>query len=287
MNREQYLHQSEVQQFIDWSNEYCAPNGFSHSYYSLKPRGHWQCHSLYNAFEVYSWGFSSFDPVSGNSVTGKTYLESSDYLKGLSAGLQESVTLQDDEKAIAYCRAIMKWGGVLRRNEDALKRFIAGSTMTMKLLEAREKLHPQKFTLSDDTGTLFINSGFSKIYSLLIDDFVIYDSRVGAALGLLVRKFCEENGIVTIPKSLRFAYADAPPAKGHGGGRNVRDPGTEHYKFPKLANDKERYIHNNMKANWLIKAIAHHPDNAFSELPLQERMRALEAALFMVGYKVW
>lgn len=29
-----------------------------------------------------------------------------------------------------------------------------------------------------------MNSGFAKLYSLIIDDFVIYDSMVGAALGL-------------------------------------------------------------------------------------------------------
>ena len=38
-----------------------------------------------------------------------------------------------------------------------------------------------------------MNSGFTKIYSLYIDDFIIYDSRVGAALGFLVRCYCEEK----------------------------------------------------------------------------------------------
>ena len=34
-----------------------------------------------------------------------------------------------------------------------------------------------------------MNAGFVKIYSVLLDSCVIYDGRVGAALGLLVRQF--------------------------------------------------------------------------------------------------
>ena len=38
-----------------------------------------------------------------------------------------------------------------------------------------------------------MNAGFEKIYSVLLDGCVIYDGRVGAALGLLARQFCEAS----------------------------------------------------------------------------------------------
>lgn len=287
MNQQQYTLQEPIPAFIEWMNDTCQEGNYKHEYYTMRPRGHWQCHSIFHAYEAYKWGFSSFDPHTGLPVKGNTYAQSSDYLQRMSTGLKSAVTTEQEEKALQYCRAIMQWGGVLWRNEDALKRFTAHDPLTVRLIEMQQRLAPAAFTLSDDMADMFINSGFSKIYSLLIDDFVIYDSRVGAALGLLVRKFCEESGLKYIPNVLKFAYADAPAVKGHTGPRNVRDAGTDHYKFPKLNNNVSKYINNNMRANWLIKAIAHHPGNAFSTLPDHERMRALEAALFMVGYKVW
>ncbi len=40
-----------------------------------------------------------------------------------------------------------------------------------------------------DNYSIIMNSGFTKIYSLLIDIYIIYDGRVGAALGLLARQY--------------------------------------------------------------------------------------------------
>ena len=35
-----------------------------------------------------------------------------------------------------------------------------------------------------------MNSGWTKVYALMLDDFPIYDGRVGAAMGYLVRRYC-------------------------------------------------------------------------------------------------
>ena len=42
---------------------------------------------------------------------------------------------------------------------------------------------------------------------------------------------------------------------------------------------------NNLKANWLLKEVLSYP-SAFKNIPEQRQLRALEAALFMIGYEV-
>ena len=56
---------------------------------------------------------------------------------------------------------------------------------------------------------IIMNSGFTKIYSLYINDFIIYDSRVGAALCYLVKLYCIEQKQGGVPSLLKFAYGDA------------------------------------------------------------------------------
>jgi hypothetical protein len=287
MNRDPYVNSQIVKDFISWINTK-EPQSFIHNYQALKPRKDWQCHSVYHAYEAYGWPFSSFDSTQGNiPIKGSSYPQSEQFLTKLSMGIKQAVTEGSEEAALNHCHAIMQWGGVLRRNKMAIQRFKENVPLTQRLCEAQQRLNPSTFCLDGKIDDLFINSGFSKVYSLLIDDFVIYDSRVGAALGLLVRHFCEENNLTAIPEELCFAYADAPVAKGHEQGKNVRNPGMGAYVFPKLNNNTSRYILNNMKANWLIKAIVSSENSSFNQLEVSARMRALEAALFMIGYKVW
>ena len=81
-----------------------------------------------------------------------------------------------------------------------------------------------------------MNAGFVKIYSLLCDDCVIYDGRVGAALGLLTRQFCEVTGRMVVPAMLAFAFGtpkEAPNSK-HA---KVRDPSRGTLRFPRLRQD--------------------------------------------------
>lgn len=133
-----------------------------------------------------------------------------------------------------------------------------------------------------------MNSGFTKIYSLIVHDFVIYDSRVGAALGLLVRNFCEETGRVKTPEELRFAWG----AKRRGASVNTkitdnpRNPSYKGYKFPILTNNTKLHINNNIRANWLLKEVLQRTTSKFNMLDENLRLRALEAALFMIGYDV-
>jgi len=44
---------------------------------------------------------------------------------------------------------------------------------------------------------LRVNAGMSKVYSLICESFIIYDSRVVAALGWLVMKYCSDRKLTS------------------------------------------------------------------------------------------
>jgi len=49
-----------------------------------------------------------------------------------------------------------------------------------------------------------MNDGSSQIYSLLINEFPIEDSRVASAMCLHDRKYCEERDLSEVPVQLAF-----------------------------------------------------------------------------------
>ena len=126
-----------------------------------------------------------------------------------------------------------------------------------------------------------MNAGFTKIYSLLLDGFPIYDSRVAATLGLLIRSFCVETGLSRVPSPLAIAI---PP--GRSGGRDKPDKGG--IRLSRIGGDNARrnrlYVDSNIRAAWLLGAMANY--GPFGKLDEHRRLRALEAAFFMIGYSV-
>lgn len=282
MNKKEYLNDSNVKSFIEWvSFKLDKPNSFMHSYVSRKTKQGWECDCIYSAYENYSWPFSCFNPTNGKNTSGRKYSESESVLSQFSSGLCQSVEGDNPELITKYCLAILEWGGVLSRNREKVLGF---DNITNYLKVAMRVLDPNIFDSRNNLSNIKMNSGFTKIYSMLIDDFVIYDGRVGAALGLLARKFCEDLNLDIIPENLKFAYGNAREANSKV--NNRRNPSTTKYKFPMLTNSDKKHIENNLKANWLLKEIIAKTNSKFNELEENRQLRALEAALFMIGYDV-
>ena len=74
-------------------------------------------------------------------------------------------------------------------------------------------------------GLTFMGAGYSKIYSLMLDDFPIYDSRVACSLTSLIRLYCRDQGLPGIPDLLMLCVL--PNAS-----TSDRDPSDETYRFP-------------------------------------------------------
>ena len=126
-----------------------------------------------------------------------------------------------------------------------------------------------------------MNSGFSKIYSLMLDGFPIYDSRVACALGSLVRFFCEDPEGPRpdrVPERLAFRL---PPSRAT---KNKRDPSCGSIKFSAIHHGSDGFhAHSNVMAAWILDKLSEH--GPFGELGDDERQFALQSAMFMIGHK--
>jgi hypothetical protein len=294
MRREDFLNSSSVKAFIEWLEARLDKDkSFVHAYDMKKPAEHWKCTSIRDAYKNYKWPFSFTDPADKKKKTGSSFDENAAALNNLSDGLEKSLE-KNSEDCRAYCYAILQWGGVLPQNRKRIDGLGDGICDYLKKVKVRfdknlssDEYYDQDLP-SDEyyDGKMIMTSGFSKIYSLCIDNFIIYDGRVGAALGLLVRKFCEEKNLENVPAELCFAWGKKKENPFVPNAKDTRNPSFGKYQFPELASNPKRHIDNNVRANWLLAKIAGNTDFCFKSLDLARRMRALESALFMIGYKV-
>lgn len=285
MYKKDFLNSDSVRNFIDWiTHRLDKPDSFIHTYNMKKPAKSWGCTSLFSAYENYCWAFIYKDPLSGKKITGSSFNDSLESLTKLSEGLRKSIVDSNNETCRNYCLSILDWGGVLPKNDKRINELGEGICSYLESIKNRFVS-----TLSSEeyyNNQIIMNSGFTKIYSLCIDDFIIYDGRVGAALGLLTRKFCEDNSLNAVPIELSFAWGKGKENTYKSSRENKRNPGNEKYKFPELMNNPKRHTENNIRANWLLSEIVNNTDSKFKRLDAAVRMRALEAALFMIGYDV-
>ncbi len=272
-----YLSDNDVQAFIQWAfPKLDQPGSLNHTHVSRRTKKVFRCDSLYSAYQNYKWT-ASFTRPDGRRYSGTSREDNEDALRFLASTLRGSVNKGDVDLCLRTCIAIQEWGGT-RRNIGRLNEI--GPEIVNYLLDARERLNPETYVTGlKKNRDIHMTSGFSKIYSFLMDDFVIYDSRVAAALAMLIREFCVETGLCSVPDRLRFSMTAARSEAN-------RDPSCEKYSFPMMQYYGTRYLDNNIKANWLLRSWLDYGDNKFLEFPRGEQVLTLGNALFMVGYEI-
>ena len=183
--------------------------------------------------------------------------------------------------------AILVWGGVYtgrEQKERGNKGWVRTNRGQLRgiLTDTRNAFAQDTDELKGILPDLRFNAGLTKIYSLLMNDFVIYDSRVAAALAWLVQLWCREEGRSSPPKELRFACMRANEP------RNVVQPKIRNpapADFPYV--NARAYVHAkwNVRANWILasafdltSATKGGRTGPFNSL------RKIEAALFTMGY---
>ena len=298
MNKSSYLALSEVKDFIEWLSALLnsdIPESFVHGYL-IEPRGRassrkqWRCSTIYNAFEQSEWRFSFKDCYTGENKQGSSYSESEAELNYLREKLIAAVKSGDNNSCFNVCSMILKWGGVLgsrnRGNEKILhemREYLASYLKKVKVFFEGKCELSSRYQIKLEIGKVDIvmNAGFTKIYSLLCDEFIIYDGRVGAALGCLVVSFLNSpmgERCKAIPAGLDFYYGNAKNPKVN------RNPSVGNYQFKALSTSYPVHIRNNLKANWIISALNLKDSKGFSSSILPTR--SFESALFMIGYRV-
>lgn len=211
-------------------------------------------------------------------------------LNAYSEQLKRAVEQGNNKACYDACHAILAWGGVLGNQArlTGMKDFLADYLQKVRAFfnnnPSLALARGSRYIVQLEGGAnvdIVMNSGFTKIYSLLCEKFIIYDGRVGAAFGLLVRKFLIENpqyGAVGVPDTLAFRY---------GAARNPnvnRNPSGDGFNFKALTNNWRQHTTNNLRANWIVDALALQNTPGFSDAT--QPHRAFEAALFMIGYRL-
>lgn len=129
-----------------------------------------------------------------------------------------------------------------------------------------------------------MNSAMTKVYAAVDPDhLIIYDGRVGAALGLLARDYLYEGKVSgDVPDELAFGWG-ASRLRLAEGVKSERDPGDGRYRFPRLFGSTRDRRHAQMMrdASLLLRRVVSNFDRNGGPA-----LGELERALFMVGYDV-
>ena len=263
MNRREYLRNPSVAAFVDWLRPHVrGDRPFQHQFMMLKPHRAWRCRSIWQAYENY-WWHGSFEV-------------NQEKLDCLSADVRRARDGDDQGGFVDAACGILRWGGVTASNVATLCELGDAALGTFR--EASRLLDPSRADTSRLDGIRYMNAGWTKVYALMVDGFPIYDGRVGAAMGYLVQRYCTRAGLDQVPPLLRFRWGAAK------GGKHNRNPSMGSLWFPGLTANPRTWAECNIEAAWILGEVCH--EGRFGGLVQHRRLRALEAALFMIGYEL-
>jgi hypothetical protein len=241
--------------------------------------------TLEELFKCYWWNYTGFD---GNQAI----------LGGVLECVRAAIDGEDGPTAVALARsavgAVMAWGfGAGTRAYEANVNWAhaLGDDLVRILRNGRETLVSDQPDISvfgagsaPNSDWVKMNAGWTKYYAMALPAHLIYDSRVGAALGFLARRYLESAagqaaGLPCVPPSLAFRWA-----AGVGNG-NLRDPSSTAYRFGRLGGGpggSREWARLNIQANWILaEAIRKSGAPWCSGM---DGLRRAEGALFMLGY---
>ncbi|MGO4325922.1 hypothetical protein AB4Z48_13810 [Cupriavidus sp. 2TAF22] len=274
----------DVQSFVAWMGRHLDTDMFRHEYTDRQSGRHWQCDSLYDAFAKYKWSHPAIARLGVDA--GRTFQSNLAAREALRQDLTESLGTPADDAGVCLAAAdVMKWGGVTGGNVQWLNMNEAG--LAQLIIDVRNALNRGDMRHPLLTAReLRFNAGMTKVYSLVCDELVIYDSRVAAALGWAVTKFCQAEGKSAVPAGLGFPWAPAKEAVKESNPKR-RNPSEGSLAFPRL---KSGPLHAewNLRASRLLAAVLDHSGAKVSQFmrlgARRNQLQALEAALFMIGY---
>ena len=265
MKRSEYLSAPPVPQFVAWLRNLVGGQhgSLTHDYHVDNCRS-WSCSSLWEAHQRYTWNGTAFE-------------QNQMILDTLRLELRNAVDNNDGAGFIRTACRVLEWGGVTNKNVQTL--CCLGDKALLCFVDAARKIDPATADTQQIKSVRFMNSGWTKVYSLLLDGFPIYDGRVGAAMGYLVRLYSQCSGATEVAPLLHFRWS-------HGKGQQHRDPSSTKFKFETLQycpQGRHEWVKCNLRLAWILGEVCN--EGYFTKyLPPERRMRALESALFMIGY---
>lgn len=254
---------------------------FEHTYIDRRSGVEWQCRSLEAAAGKYQWNRG------GRETTRSRLEELSERLQRCLSEVRES----SYHELHHVCLEILEWGGLEGVSSAWLRESCADKGLRQKINKAVELLKRpvRQNWLCFDGNDLVMNSGMTKVYALAAPDHIpIYDGRVGAGLGFLVRKYLQQCDPRpnTVPDELCFPWG-AGQATSQKRATHPRNPSCPPYTFPCLRSGTNP-DGDHAKWCWRAGRILRKAVKEINAKPPQQRvtLRDLEDALFMIGYDV-
>jgi len=271
-----YVESSEVASFVSFLESIVngKEGSFVHEYQSSKPKKLFRFSSFKEAFFNYEWMNTNYE-------------SNAKQLAMLNNQLVGAMHSEDELQCLVAALKILEWGEVYRGSVGWLAAKAEKGILVKSIKEARDILssdnHDNIYRFVKGKEALRSDSGMTKIYALAGGKSIIYDDRVGAALALLVKLYLQKEGIFHVPESLQFMCKSKD--------RSGRNPSEGTLKFPGKDTGMNHAL-SNLRANRIIEAIATDTNNfgnwedQSSLATESDRMRAIESALFMIGYAV-
>jgi len=292
MDRSTYLSEESVSEFIIWlaqrAGEIPVRLDVPRSARVARPI-HMQLAGLEAVLEKYQWKARWAVDAQGG--------ESSDWhstrlsLEALSERLRDAVYRSDADNSARDCLfAVFEWGGIrnqavgaggfVRKLPDA-RSYFAKTAQSLALETAiidPKSLHPVS-----ESQPLLMNAMLTKAHALLAEDGLpIYDSRVAGSLATLVALYAKERSLRETPRLLMFPLTDRAPRRGVPAdivvGRQWHI--SAHGQFRRT----QEWTSAKLRLGWITRSALEANPKLFGKGPIESRMRAFEAALFMTGY---
>ena len=229
--------------------------------------GTFRVQSLEECLTSYSWN-------------GKGFKENDAKLGHLQGRLQQSLREKNVDLAASSFKEIYQWGGVRYKGNISgswLCNSFQDRTLIDKITDSIDILKTGQNLDKFDGQNLIMNSGYTKVASLAApreNPLIIYDGRVGAALGDLVAMAMQSKQKKMICSELCFPWGGA---RGKG---NSRNPSTDKLKFPRLFGGHASHMKHARAMHNASKIVIRATEC------LGIRPREMEAALFMWGYDI-
>ncbi|MFL1418865.1 hypothetical protein ACI77M_22055 [Pseudomonas fildesensis] len=284
LKRTQFLTQPEIASFIAWLQDNLPTLTFNLRFKASNfvPRGLIvDVQGFERVIEHYRWK-ASWQDTHSNNVDSQTWAQTQHSLGQLREWLSSAVVAGDDPQALAACLQVLRWGGV-RGAIPFLQRLATKGELSDYLRKMTELMALDGDQSLDDLNADSVqrfDAGLTKIHALLdVSGSPIYDSRVGAAMGMLYSLFRQQWGGKGKPL-LAFPSGGAR-------GDQLRNPGAfvNGLAAPQFSSiDYTTWARWQVRLGWIIRALLERTGWFTEQGALPARCHAFEASLFMLGY---
>jgi hypothetical protein len=284
MKREQFLAQPEVAAFIEWLVANLPTLTFNLRFKASKfvPGGlETDVRGIEQVLGHYRWK-ASWQDSNQSAVDSQTWAQTQRSLGQLREWLSHAVKAGDEQQALQACLQILRWGGV-RGAIPFLHRMAANGELSPYLRKMAGLMALDGDNELDDLDANSVerfDAGLTKIHALLdASGSPIYDSRVGAAIGMLYSLFRQQWAKGGKPL-LAFPSGGAR-------GSQIRNPGAflNGLAAPQFSSiEYAAWARWQVRLGWIIRALIERTGWFADQGAMPARCHAFEASLFMLGY---